>query len=248
MPRSPRQLELSLVTPNGWGGRRAGAGRKPQSGPRIPHLRRGAITRHTPCHLTLRVRRNVASLRSARLVRELERSFAEACERGTFRLVHYSIQRDHVHLIVEADDAAALGRGMSSIGARLARAVNRVFRRRGKVFADRFHHRVLRTPREVRNVLAYALHNARKHAPAGRAAGPAVVPPLDPASSSRWFSGWTRSVAPAPPAAGIAPVARARSWLLRVGWLRHGRIDPGEAPGRHRRRTPRRDPSRRARS
>jgi REP element-mobilizing transposase RayT len=180
--------------------------------------------------VTLRIRRDVPSLRSRRLVRELERCFRVACERGRFRVVHYSVQRDHVHLIIEADDASALGRGMSSIGARIARAVNRVFSRRGKVLADRYHHRVLRTPREVRNALAYLLLNfLRKHAAQRGVRAPVMI---DPASSGRWFLGWTRQHAPPPPER--APVAKARSWLLRAGWLRHGRIDPREVPGARR--------------
>ncbi|MEE8559018.1 MAG: transposase [Myxococcota bacterium] len=83
--------------------------------------------------MTLKVRRGVPSLRSVRFVREMERTFSGACERGWFRVTHYSIQRDHVHLVVEAKSAEALGRGMKSIGARFARAVNRVFRRSGRV-------------------------------------------------------------------------------------------------------------------
>jgi REP element-mobilizing transposase RayT len=94
---------------------------------------------------------------------EVRRSLAAACERGEFRVAHYSIQRDHAHLIVEARGREALARGMKSIAARLARAVNRVFSRSGPVLDGRFHHRVLRTPREVRNALAYVLLNARRH-------------------------------------------------------------------------------------
>jgi hypothetical protein len=164
-------------------------------------------------------------------VREIERSLRAACERGSFRVTHYSLQRDHVHLVVEADGAAALARGMMSIGARVARAVNRVFRRRGPVLADRFHHRVLRTPREVRNALAYVLCNFRKHAAAAGFSSRGFAAAIDPASSGRWFTGWTR--APAPPVERAA-VAPGRSWLLRVGWWRYGRIDPREVPGRRR--------------
>lgn len=220
------QLALRLEPPCGWGGRRAGAGRKPGLRTRVAHARRGRISRHEPCHVTLRVRRDVPSLRDSRLVRELQRSFGAACDRGSFRLVHYSIQRDHVHLLVEADGAAPLARGMIALGARLARAVNRVFRRRGAVLAERFHHRVVRTPREARNALAYVLLNFRKHsAPAQRRER---VLGADPASTGRWFDGWTRML---PPPEGRAPVATARSWLLRIGWLRHGRIDPDGVPG-----------------
>jgi len=110
------------------------------------------------------MRDDVPSLRTVRVVREVERAFAAAGDRKGFRLVHYSLQGNHAHLIVEADDERALGRGMKAIGARLARAVNRVFRRSGPVLADRYHVRALRTPREVRNALAYVLLNARRHA------------------------------------------------------------------------------------
>jgi len=89
--------------------------------------------------VTLKVRTDVPSLRTVRLVREIERSFSIACDRDDFRLTHYSLQGNHAHLIVEADDERALGRGMKAIGSRLARAVNRIFGRSGPVLADRYH-------------------------------------------------------------------------------------------------------------
>jgi REP element-mobilizing transposase RayT len=176
----------------------------------------------------LKVRRGIPSLRTAKFVRALERSFAASCERGRFRLVQYSIQNDHLHAIVEATGARDLAAGMKSLGARLARAVNRVFARRGPVLADRYHLHVLRTPREVRNALAYVLLNARRHlAKMGRRLPAAAV---DPASSGRFFSGWNRRFHPASPL-HCPPVALPRTWLLRVGWRRHGAIDPEEVPG-----------------
>jgi hypothetical protein len=140
-------------------------------------------------------------------------------------VVGYSIQRDHLHLLVEADDRAALGRGMKSIAARVARAVNRVLRRSGKVLRDRYHLHVLKTPLEVRRAWAYVLNNARKHlgARAPRAGR------IDPASSGPWFDGWRDGVVAL--ARSPAPVARAATWLLRVGWRRHGLLDPSEVPG-----------------
>ncbi len=147
-------------------------------------------------------------------------------------MVHYSLQGNHVHLMVEARNREALGRGMKAIGARLARAVNRIRKRSGRVFADRYHLHVLKTPREVRAALRYVLLNARKHA---ERLGKAVK--LDPASSSRWFDGWRRDAlarvvrgeeeGPRLP----MPVARARTWLLKIGWRRHGLLDPAEVPG-----------------
>ena len=184
-----------------------------------------------PAHVTLRVRAGVPTLRTKRIVREVERSFAKASSRPGFRLVHYSLQRNHVHLIVEARDRGALGRGMMAIGARIARAVNRVLGRSGRVFADRYHLRVLKTPREVRAALRYVLLNARHHA--RRLAGKVA---LDPASSARWFDGWRAKAlggvdCASKGLASMAPVARARTWLLRRGWRRHGLLDPADVPG-----------------
>jgi putative transposase len=134
MRRVAEQLELDRVR---HGGRRPGAGRKPGPDPRVRHRSRDAFGHRAPCHVTLKVREGVPSLRTVRLVRELERSFAAGCERNDFRLVHYSINGNHAHLIVEADNESALGRGMKALGSRLARAVNRIFRRSGPVLAGR---------------------------------------------------------------------------------------------------------------
>jgi len=151
---------------------------------------------------------------------------------GEFRVSHYSLQGDHAHLIVEAHGKDALARGMKSIAARLARALNRVARRSGPVLDSRYHHRSLRSPREVRRALAYVLLNARRHLAKRRHIARAVVVPLDPASSARWFDGWRPDVASRlPETAATRDVARPRTWLLRVGWRRHGLVDPGELPG-----------------
>jgi REP element-mobilizing transposase RayT len=192
----------------------------------MPHARRVRFA-SKPAHVTVKVRAGVPSLRSIPLVREVERSFREGCVRPGFRLVHYSLQSNHAHLVVEAHDAEALGRGMKAVGARLARAVNRVFHLTGPVFAERYHLHVLTTPKEVRAVLRYVLLNARRHA--RRLTSAAFV---DPASSGRWFDGWRRGSGRGdPPRMAWAPVARARTWLLTVGWRRHGLLDPADVPG-----------------
>jgi hypothetical protein len=159
----------------------------------------------------------------------------ETQRRKDFRVTHYSIQRDHVHLIVEAEDAAALSCGMKGVAARLARAVNRVFGRRGPVFDGRYHHRALGTPREVRAALAYVLLNSRKHAGERVLRSAAIDLRVDPASSSRWFSGWAQPTEPPADAPAVAP---ARTWLLRTGWRRHGLIRPDEIPRSARARRP----------
>jgi REP element-mobilizing transposase RayT len=196
------------------------------------HRERERIPGWCPVHVTVRVRPDVPSLRSVALVREFRRSLAEASERGSYRVAHYSLQGDHAHLIVEAQGKDSLAAGMKSIGARLARAANRVFGRSGPVLDGRYHHRALRTPREVRRALVYVLTNARRHLrKAGRKVS-AVAPFLDPASSARWFDGWrSKAASRLPENVASCEVARPRTWLLRVGWRRHGLVDPAEVPG-----------------
>jgi REP element-mobilizing transposase RayT len=227
------------------GGRRENAGRPEGPNPKLWHRSRDPFAAAHPLHVTIPVRWDIPSLRGHRILRALEATFRRACERKDFRLVHYSIQDAHVHLIVEADGVAALGRGMKSIASRIAYAVNRALKRgrRGKVLRDRYHHAVLTCPRQVRNALAYVLLNARHHAAEriarlrerGRAArplGPGRL--LDAASSARWFDGWRTGaeVDRSPPRLlGREPaVASARTWLLRVGWRKHALIDPSEIP------------------
>jgi REP element-mobilizing transposase RayT len=179
--------------------------------------------------VTVRVRSGLPSLRSGRFVEELRESFRKSCERGDFRVVHYSVQTDHVHLVVESAGKPALACGMKSIGARLARAVHRAFALAGPVLDGRYHLRVLRTPREVRNAFAYVLLNARHHwrKRGGSTARSAGV--LDAASSARWFDGWAARAGPrAGPPDREPEVAPAHTWLARVGWRRHGLIDPEE--------------------
>jgi len=222
-----RQLQLDLSTRPKWGGARPGAGRKPGPSRRDPHRRRAPLASRHPCHVTLKVGKDVPSLRTAKLVAELERSWRTVCLRGRFRLVHYSIQGDHVHMIVEAGSARDLACGLKAVAARFARGVNRVFDRAGRVLADRCHIHVLRTPREVRNAIAYVLLNARRQL-AKRGRRPPADGRIDPASSGRWFAGWRKA---APPAHDSPAVAAPRTWLLSVGWRRRGLIDSGEVPG-----------------
>jgi REP element-mobilizing transposase RayT len=178
--------------------------------------------------VTLRVREGLPSLRARRVVSALRESFAACCSRTGCRLVHYSIQRDHLHLIVEAEDHEALGRGMKAIGTRIALTVNRLFERTGAVMAGRYHVRHLTSPRQVRNALRYVLQNVRKHRLERLGSpGPAGI---DEASSGRWFAGWKGHPSPLLPAG--AEVAGARTWLLATGWKRHGLLAVSEVPGR----------------
>ena len=181
--------------------------------------------------VTLRVKRGVPSLRSRSFVRDFKRSLRAVRARGDFRIVHYSLQANHVHLIVESAGKRALGCGMRSVGQRLARVVHRVYGRRGPVLDGRYHLRVLKTPREVRAAIAYVLLNVRRHWSQRRGKPPATK--LDEASSGRWFTGWKWP----PPgsrrdSAARCEVSPAHTWLLAKGWRRHGLVNPAEVPGR----------------
>ena len=206
--RRPKQQMLPLKLDR----RHDNPGRPKGKHPRMPHDTRADFPSTNPCHVTLRVIPGLPSLRDGDVRREIEGAFRRGCTRESMRLVHYSIQDDHAHLIVEADGAQALGRGMKSLASLFAFAVNRGLDRKGKVLKDRYHRRVLASPRQVRNALAYVLLNARHHT-AKRIArlkemGLKNVRPLGPArgadvySSGRWFEGWRTSM-PARPTAAI---------------------------------------------
>jgi REP element-mobilizing transposase RayT len=216
MAKTPRQLELSIST---WGGRRRGAGRKPNPGRRMaPHCRRETHDRRCPAHVTLRASSPLSSLRDGRVFAAVRGALAAASRDG-FRVVHFSVQRDHVHLLVEADAPARFTRGLQGLAIRIAKRINRVLGRRGRVWADRYHARMLRTPREMRNALVYVLNNWRKHVPGARG--------LDARSSATWFDGWIdRLGTPRVPSS----IAAARTWLACVGWRRAGPVRVGDSP------------------
>jgi putative transposase len=168
--------------------------------------------------VTLRAASNVPSLRDDLPFITIRAALA-ASSTGRFRVLQYSVQRDHLHLLVEAEEPTGFERGVRGLAIRVAKAVNRVLGRRGRVWGDRYQTRLLRTPREVRNALVYVLSNWRKHVPGARG--------FDPRSSAAWFGGWSKP--PIRPA-GTAPVAKARTWLAAVGWRRRGLIDVDEHP------------------
>jgi putative transposase len=216
--RRPRQLELPA--PCTWGGRRLGAGRKPvRDRPGPSHSCRPKHDARHPVHVTLRAGRGVPSLRSDVIFPELRRTFA-ASSRRAFRLLHFSVQSNHLHIIVEADSAQALTRGLQGLAVRGARAINRCSGRRGPVWNGRYHAHPLATPREVRHGLVYVLLNFRKHMRA--------PPAIDPCSSGPWFDGWLQSILPP---AEPSPVRSPQTWLATTGWRRvGGPIDCREAP------------------
>jgi len=144
--------------------------------------------------------------------------------RDDFRIVEFSVQTNHVHLVIEAEDNDALTRGMKSFAVRANRLFNAASgRRRGRVWSDRYHRSDLKTPRQVRNAIVYVLGNGRKHGVVGSTG---LV--IDGASSAPWFQGWTISRVIRE---GPRPTEMARTALLDRLWQKHGKIDPIEAPG-----------------
>lgn len=221
---------MAFAFPNGWGGARRGAGRKRAQRSNVPHRARPRHRATEPVHVTLRAR--LAALRSQHVFPTVRLALLRAARRDpeAFRLLQFSVQQNHVHLLVEARDKRALSSGVRSVAILVARYVNDLLMRHGPFWADRWHGRALTTPREVRRVLVYVLANFRKHAHGRRAAG------IDPYSSGAWFDGWLERDAGwgrAPPDADdISPciVSPARSWLARIGWRRHGLVGFDEAP------------------
>jgi REP element-mobilizing transposase RayT len=184
-----------------------------------------------PVHVTLRAQSGVPSLRSPQAFAAVRRALS-AASRSDFRLVHFSVQSDHVHMIVEAHDKPALTRGLRGLTIRTARATNRALQRHGSVWGDRYHARPMTTPREVRNGLVYVFGNFRKHGPADRR-------PVDPCSSAAWFDGFLETI---PQPLDPPPTCRSRTWLGSTGWRKHGEISIWERPKPD---TPRRRPDRR---
>jgi putative transposase len=254
------QQDLRFPDKNGQRrGRRAGdrtpgrPGRKPK-GDRAgsPHKKRPELKPRNPVHVVLRVHPDIKNLRKRHLYRALHEATLAVARRelhdaalGAFRIVHVSIQRTHVHLLVEADHKTALSRGMQSFQISAAKHINREFsaraglatRRRGAVFPDRFHQEIITTPRQARHALSYVLNNWRKHREDRATLARAWA--VDPFSTGVLFPGWREHdeldlavMWRWPGSYEPLAVYQPRTWLLREGWRRSrpGRISYREVP------------------
>jgi len=202
--------QTSLRFPNTWGGARVGAGRPKgtRRSERMPHTTRPVVSRHKPHHVTVRVARGTWNLRSQRCFGPIRAALAAVVDRPGFRVVHFSVQHNHIHLVTEASDRRALGNGMRALLIRVARGLNAVMKTRGRRFSDRYHEHVLATPNEVRNALRYVLGNRAHHLAQW---GKTPVP-----DEGDTFSSIARAAEPL--------VRTPGSWLLREGWKRAGPI------------------------
>src|SRR3954470_15863733 len=201
--RRPVQLEFPRR-----GGPRKGAGRP--EGDRVSHHPRPEFSKILPSLVTLKIRPEIPSLRSSRRFAAIRQAFQAARGLHGMRVVEFSVMGEHLHLIAEADSKTALSRGMQGLSIRVAKALNRALQRKGSLFADHYHSRLLRSTTEVCSAIRYVLTNAEHHF---------GEPGAD------WFSSVSRD--------GAAVRAEPCGWLLREGW-RHGRWPRGGAPPRTR--------------
>ena len=235
--------QLALFKP--WGGKRRGAGRTP-NGRRAgsPHKARPELNHRHPRHVVLRATPALGNLRRKVCYQAIQRATAAVAERGDFRIVQLSIQRCHIHLLVEAEHKSALATGMQAFQVSAARHLNATVQtgRRGSVFPDRYFASSLATPTQVRNALIYVMHNFRGHnehlsavaktwrfdwystAPLfGGFCEYDVLPDTDPQRGLLWAwpAGYTPLMARLP-----------QTWLLREGWRRAGPISCADRPSK----------------
>lgn len=236
LPPCTPQAQLTLRL-NGHGGARRGAGRPKLARSGVPHRSRPEHRRQHPVHVTLRVAKGVYNLRSRRSLRcvrwALERAQRREGRREgrPFRFTHYSVQGNHLHLICEADDKPALRRAVTGLCVNIARKLNAMMGRKGRVFGDRYHARALKTPLEVRRALVYVLNNFRRHqAQVGKRLPPHFI---DPFSSGAVFDGWRARPRPERDPCPEYPVGvdPPRGYLLSRAWRRHGALGSDEVPG-----------------
>jgi REP element-mobilizing transposase RayT len=220
--KTGEQLELVMKPPPTWGGKREGAGRPRKKGAVPRNVRRPKLKKGAPVHVTLRVVKEVGRLRRPAAYGAIQRAVAACLGRDDFRIVHTSIQGNHIHLLVEADDKRALANGMRAFMVSAAQHLNNARGRRGTVFPARYHAVQLTTPKQVRAALCYVLNNWRRHQE-DRAGEPPRAASVDPYSTAILFDGWkdmpTKFVIPE----GYQPMlaCEPRTWLLKVGWRKH---------------------------
>lgn len=240
-----------------WGGKRAGAGRKQVRVRKSqPHRRRAAVTPRDGLLVTLRVADRINRMRTRDAYQAIRRAMVVVLRRPDFRIIHASIQHNHIHLLVEASDERALARGIQAFEISAARQLNAVQPRpnwsrpptvgvaatvrpvrrvrrsapaRGVVFPDRYHAEILTSPRRAHHALNYVLNNWRRHRE--DKASYAANWHVDPYASGVSFDGWTDGRCKPSPDFDPLPVCRPQTWLLREGWKKSGAISAFAVPG-----------------
>lgn len=196
----------------------------------VVHGARPRVKRATPAHVTLKLATGRPSLRRKDVFRTLRHAVGVARRKG-LQVVQFSILSNHIHLLLEPDDTLRMAREIQSLAISFARRLNKLTQAKGSPFKERHRLRLLRSPTEVRNALAYVLSNEAKHE--GLARGTYFISQFSsghafqawkalfgPNSSYRIATHWT-----------LAEIERwlgeilvpAETWLLQSGW-RRGRI------------------------
>ena len=202
----------------------------------MPHVAREDHDWRHPVHVSMRRTKLAPSLRSERVYRTILEQLARA-KGQRVRVVHFSVQDDHLHLIVEGQNRLDLSNQMRKLFSRIALAVNAVAKRRGSLFRDRHHRRELSSPTQTRNALVYVLFNDRKHeAQGGGPISESMLHELDDRTSVGWIrdSDWAENARPPPDtlarlrarnldgASGESPISDSRTWLVQRGWFEQG--------------------------
>lgn len=244
--KQKRQQELVFRT---WGGKRKGAGRKQVNERKSePHRVRPEVQANQIVHVALRVAPELRRLRRRDAYKAIRKALLVVLVRTDFRIVHMSIQANHVHLLIEAENKRALARGMAAFQISAARRLNQAEcdsggrPRRGSAFPDRYHPEIVSAPTHARHTLSYVLNNWRRHkedrAPYARAWA------VDPYSSAASFTGWAETAQLTTREAMLGPrhslyddleplpVCQPQTWLLREGWKLGGAISAFEVPGK----------------
>jgi REP element-mobilizing transposase RayT len=223
------------------GGKRRGAGRPP-NGKRAgsPHKKRPFLHARYPVHVVLRVIDAVGNLRRRSVYQAIREATLTTARREDFRIVHLSLQRTHIHLLVEADNKRALALGMQGFEISAAKHLNAAIskgkpgpRRRGTVFPDRYHAEIITSPTQARHTMSYVMNNWRKHEE--DRVQPMSSWTIDWFSTAAMFPGWAeygdepflwRGPATYDPLIVYQP----KTWLLREGWKKSGPISAREVP------------------
>src|SRR5215475_13131915 len=236
-----RSQAEQLVLFKQHGGKRRGAGRPPK-GKRAgsSHKERPFLHARYPVHVVLRVVGAVGNLRRRCVYQAIREATLTTARREDFRIVQLSIQRTHVHLLVEANDKLALARGMQGFQISAAKHLNAAIskgkpgpRRRGVVFPDRYHAEIITSPRQARHALSYVLSNWRRHQEDRKA--PMSAWTIDWFSSAVMFPGWAEYGEEAfmwrgPATYDPLVVYQPKTWLLREGWKKAGAISYRDVP------------------
>ena len=237
----PEQLALFKKR----GGKRRGAGRPPK-GKRAgsPHKERPFLNARYPVHVVLRTVSAVGKLRRRCVYQAIREATLTTARRDDFRIIQLSIQHNHIHLLVEADDKHTLAKGMQGFQISAAKHLNAAIskdrpgpRRRGTVFSDRYHAEIITSPTQARHCLSYVMNNWRKHRE--DLAVPMSAWTIDWFSSAAMFPGWEEYgdepfLWRGPPTYDPLVVYQPKTWLLREGWKKVGTISCRDVPSTRR--------------